>query len=288
MNQTATNAMRKDKTEQWKQVLAELYDTFRQHSEQALQTFDDEHVHQARVHCRKLMTLLRILDPSDETDILPFLRKSQKQLGKVRDEDVLIDAFKARRKKAKQEGNEELSKLFKAVIQEQKQRRDKYRDKLTDKLPRLQGKKLHKRWQPFIEEKLPALVATSDVNRLMRELEIAYEQKKKDYRRIAKEQGIEAAATLEALHQVRIAAKEIRYTAEAAAFTLNAKFREHESTYKHIQKELGHINDRHVWIEALEELSSKKVGFDSDVRDQLIAQLRGEMTTAMKDNERII
>lgn len=283
-----TTHQRKDKSAQWHDVLSELYDKFQQHGQQAVDDFDDEDVHQARVNCRKLMTLLRILDPSDQTELLPLFKKAQKRLGKVRDEDVLIDAFKDRRKQAKQQGQESLDKLLKAVIKEQKEHRRFYRKKLVNKLPQLQGKKLRKKWEPFLEEQLPKLVADSDVNRLMRELEISYEQKKKTYRQIAKEQGLEADDTLAALHKVRIAAKEIRYTAEAASFALNAKFREHEDVYKKIQKELGHINDRHVWIEALEELQPKRVTFDTQVRDELIGELRDEMNAAIRENERVI
>ncbi|WP_411349896.1 CHAD domain-containing protein [Paenibacillus sp. WLX2291] len=287
MTSSATH-QRKDKSAQWHDVLSELYGKFQQHGEQAVDTFDDEDVHQARVNCRKLMTLLRILDPNDQTELLPLFKKAQKRLGKVRDEDVLIDAFKQRRKQAKQQEQDHLVKLLKAVIKEQKQHRRFYRKKLTSKLPQLQGKKLHKKWKPFLEEQLPKLVADSDVNRLMRELEISYEQKKKTYRQIAKEQGMEADDTLAALHKVRIAAKEIRYTAEAASFALNAKFRDHEQLYKNIQKELGHINDRHVWIEALEELKPKRVTFDVEVRDALIDELRNEMNAAIRENERVI
>ncbi|MEW4369493.1 CHAD domain-containing protein [Paenibacillus kandeliae] len=283
-----TNHQRKDKSAQWHDVLSELYNKFQQHGQQAVDDFDEEDVHQARVNCRKLMTLLRILDPNDQTELLPLFKKAQKRLGKVRDEDVLIDAFKDRRKQAKQQGQEHLVKLLKAVIKEQKEHRRFYRKKLVSKLPSLQGKKLRKKWEPFLEEQLPKLVANSDVNRLMRELEISYEQKKKTYRQTAKEQGLEADDTLTALHKVRIAAKEIRYTAEAASFALNAKFREHEDVYKKIQKELGHINDRHVWIEALQELQPKRVTFDTQVRDELIGELRDEMNAAIRENERVM
>ncbi|MFD1888120.1 CHAD domain-containing protein [Paenibacillus wenxiniae] len=283
-----TTSLHKDRSKQWHDVLSELYAKFQQHGQQAVDTFHDEDVHQARVNCRKLMTLLRILDPNDETELLPLFKKAQKRLGKVRDEDVLIDAFKERRKQAKEQEQDQLAKLLKAVIKEQKEHRRLYRKKLVSKLPPLQGKKLHKKWKPFLEEQLPALVAASDVNRLMRELEISYEQKKKHYRQIAKAQGLEAEETLTALHKVRIAAKELRYTAEAAGFALNAKFREHEQLYKKIQKELGHINDRHVWIEALEELEPKRVKFDASVRDEFVGELRREMNTAIHENERVI
>ncbi len=288
MTSTPATRLHKDKSKQWHDVLSELYDKFQQHGQRAMDTFDEEDVHQARVNCRKLMTLLRILDPNDTTELLPLFKKAQKRLGKVRDEDVLIDAFKDRRKQAKKLEQDQLARLLKAVIEEQKEHRRLYRKKLVSKLPKLQGKKLQKKWEPFLEQQLSELVAISDVNRLMRELEISYEQKKKHYRQIAKEQGLEADDTLTALHKVRIAAKELRYTAEAAGFALNAKFREHEQVYKGIQKELGHINDRHVWIEALEELEPKRVKFDADVRDELIGELRREMNEAIHENERVI
>ncbi|WP_458118894.1 CHAD domain-containing protein [Paenibacillus sp. Z6-24] len=288
MNQSITTVNRKDKTEQWKSVLNELYDKFQDHGQQAVKNYDDEAIHQARVNCRKLMTLMRILDPEQQTGLLPIFKKAQKRLGKVRDADVLIDAFKDRRKQSKEQGLDDEAALLKAAIEEHKEQRQFYRKKMVKKLPKLQGKKLKRQWQEFTENRLPDLAVRADVNRMMRELEISYEQKKQTYRQTAKAEGLESAETLDSLHKVRIAAKELRYTAEAAEFALNSKFRDHEETYKRIQKELGTINDTHVWIESLEELDAKEMGVDEKVRARFVDKLRTEMIAAIEEQQRAI
>lgn len=285
MTTIQTTGLAKSKTTQWQTVLEEHYDKFLSYGQKAVKDFDDEDVHQARVNCRKLMTLLRILDASDQAGLIPLLKKSQKALGKVRDADVMIDAFKERKEDAKADDHKDEADLLKAVIKAHKQERKEYRTKLAKKLPKLQGKILKKKWKTLIEDHLETLAAQADVNRIMRELEIAYEQQKRTYRQTAKTEGIDSVEALHELHQLRIAAKEIRYTASAAEFALSSKFRDSEEVYKKIQTQLGHINDKRVWVETLEDFNPKKLKVDEDTWNTFMKQLQQELNEAIHEQQ---
>lgn len=96
----------------------------------------------------------------------------------MRDADVLIESFKIKRKQAKENGDSKTADLLKAVIAYQKDKRKTYRKRLANGLPELINEDLEEKWKTFLSEQLEALVAKKNVNVVMRELEIAYEQKK--------------------------------------------------------------------------------------------------------------
>lgn len=168
------------KSRLWEQALTKLYINFQDYSKDALNGFADEDIHQARVNSRKLLTLLSILDPghSVTADLYSSFKQAQKRLGKVRDADVLIGSFKERRKAAKAADQPKTAKLLKAVIRHQKAKRKKFRKKLKKELPGL-IRALEAPWTHFIGNGLAELAARTDANVVMRELEVAFDQKKK-------------------------------------------------------------------------------------------------------------
>lgn len=179
-----TNDKQTNKTRQWEQAMIKLYVNFRDYSKDVLKGFGEEDIHQARVNSRKLLTLLSILDPdhSGAGELYSHFKKAQKRLGKVRDADVLIESFKERRKVAKKDGDDKTAGLLKAVIKHQKDQRKKYRKKLEAELPQLAGKELDGLWNDFLTGPLESLTLKKDANVVMRELEVAFDQKKKPAR----------------------------------------------------------------------------------------------------------
>lgn len=272
---------------QWEDALSKHYDDFCTYSQESLQKFDDEAVHQARVNSRKLLTLLSILDPGHTAagDLYASFKTAQKRLGKVRDADVLIGSFRKRRKKAKAEGADKTAQLLKAVVRHQKGRRKKFRSRLASELPELTGERLDKLWQSFMARQLAALVAQRDPNVIMRELEVAFEQKKKRCKALFKHPQTDPAEAFEALHELRIAAKELRYTASAADFALDQKFHAHESIYKHIQDQLGEINDKRVWLETLQAIGREELDVGKKTWNAFTESLRQEVQEALHNNE---
>jgi CHAD domain-containing protein len=275
------------KSRQWEQAMNKLYINFRDYSKDALRDFGDEDIHQARVNSRKLLTLLSILDPghSVTAGLFQSFKQAQKRLGRVRDADVLIASFKDRRKAAEEAGDKKTANLLKAVMKYQKDKRKAFRKKLGDELPKLTGKALDTQWEAFIAGDLEALAAKRDANVVMRELEVAFEQKKKACKALFKGPEAESKEAFEALHELRIAAKELRYTANAAAFALNQKFHAHEEIYKDIQEQLGVINDKRVWLETLNSIGREKLDVGLKTWAAFTDSLKAEVLEALHQNE---
>ncbi|KHL92803.1 hypothetical protein QW71_27135 [Paenibacillus sp. IHB B 3415] len=275
------------KARQWEQAMNKLYINFRDYSQDVLKGFGDEDIHQARVNSRKLLTLLSILDPghSATEELYSTFKQAQKKLGKVRDADVLIASFKERRKTAKEAGDVKTAELLTAVIKHQKAKRKTFRKKLEEGLPKLSGKALDAQWTPFIDTQLEPLAAKKDANVVMRELEVAFEQKKKACKTLFKGPEAESKEAFEALHELRIAAKHLRYTANAAAFALNQKFHAHEAIYKDIQEQLGVINDKRVWLETLNSIGREELDVGKKTWAAFTESLRAEVLEALHQNE---
>lgn len=275
------------KARQWEQAMNKLYINFRDYSQDVLKGFGDEDIHQARVNSRKLLTLLSILDPghSATEELYSTFKQAQKKLGKVRDADVLIASFKERRETAKEADDVKTAELLKAVIKYQKAKRKTFRKKLEDVLPKLSGKALDAQWTTFIDTQLEPLAAKKDANVVMRELEVAFEQKKKACKTLFKGPEAESKEAFEALHELRIAAKHLRYTANAAAFALNQKFHAHEAIYKDIQDQLGVINDKRVWLETLNSIGREELDVGKKTWAAFTESLRAEVLEALHQNE---
>lgn len=275
------------KTRQWEQALNKLYVNFRDYSKDSLKGFGEEDIHQARVNSRKLLTLLSILDPDHSVTepLYSAFKQSQKRLGKVRDADVLIGSFKDRRKQAKAAGEDKTAELLKAVIGHQKDKRKKYRKRLAAELPKLTTRELDEQWEAFLVKDLEGLAAKKDVNVVMRELEVAFDQKKKACKALFNGPGANSQESFESLHELRIAAKELRYTASAASFALNQKFHAHEEIYKKVQQQLGDINDKRVWLETLQSIGRDKLDVGKKVWNQFTDSLKAEVQEALHLNE---
>lgn len=272
------------KLQRWEEALGGLYRKFRDYADKAVKKFDDEDIHQARVNSRKLLTLLSMLDPGHTSGLYPLFKKAQKRLGKVRDEDVLIEAFKLKRRDAKTQGDKESAALLKAVIELRKQKRKRYRKKLADKLPLLANEEMDAAWEDFIRTGLPAMVEKTDPNRVMRELEVAFEQNKQRCKTLFRKENSPSAESFDALHKLRIAAKELRYTANAASFALDQKFHAHEQLYKGVQSELGEINDKRVWLETIEDIGPEELGAGKKAWERLTGSLKAEIEEALRAN----
>ncbi|MFC3750117.1 CHAD domain-containing protein [Paenibacillus sp. GCM10012306] len=272
------------KKEQWEHALNLLYLNFRDYSKEAVRKFGDEDIHQARVNCRKLLTLLAILDPEHSSGLYPIFKKAQKRLGKVRDADVLIQSFKERRQQAEAEGNPKTVRLLTAVIKHQKSIRKKYREQLAQDLPKLANSALDERWSLFLSTQLEDMIARRDANVVMRELEEAFEQKKQACKALFKDLSSPSEEDFETLHKLRIAAKELRYTAGAAAFALNQKFQADEAIYKDVQTQLGEINDKRIWLQTLNAIGRKKLDVGKKTWEAFTAELRVEVLEALQHN----
>ncbi|WP_018979039.1 CHAD domain-containing protein [Saccharibacillus kuerlensis] len=272
-----------DQTEEWRKALNELYAEFRKRSRAALKNYDVEDVHQARVSARKLLTLLPVLDPEDKTGLYRPIKQAQKRFGRVRDADVLIGEFKDLRKEAKQADRTEEAQLFKRMAKLEKEERRTQREKLSRKLPKIVNGKLDRKWKAFLKEDLPELAGQANIQSGLRELKDDYRKRRHFYQVTADREGVYSDEALDALHQVRIAAKRCRYTAEAAEFAIDAKQAEEAEHFKMIQKQLGDVNDRHVRIQIADEYGPEALGADEESWNRFRNRLDGQLREAMAE-----
>ncbi|MBY9079909.1 CHAD domain-containing protein [Paenibacillus sp. HN-1] len=270
--------------EQWEQALTELYDEFLQYGRQAVEDYDKEAVHQARVGSRKLLTLLSFLNPEDVTGLRGDFKRTQKALGKVRDADVLIPDLRMRRKTAQEDGERKTAKVLKAVLRRQKAERKSMRRKLSKKLPPLLESGQDIKWNAFVKEQLPSLLQNKDVNISLRELEVAFEQQKKRCREILRGAQADSGEAMDELHRLRIIAKRIRYMAGAASFALDRKFYAYEEIYKEIQSKLGEITDKHVMLKTMSKLEPDELEVSPKAWDKFLHSLHDELEDALRNN----
>ncbi len=276
-------AVAPEQTEQWSEALAGLYKEFRSRSRAALKDYDEEDVHQARVSARKLLTLLQVLDPDGQTGLYRPIKQAQKRFGRVRDADVLIGEFKALRKQANSEGREAEAALFKRMAKLEKEERRSQRKKLSRKLPKIVNKKLDRQWQAFLDDSLSELAAEADIRGSLRELRDDYRKRRHFYQVTADREGKYSEQALDALHQVRIAAKRCRYTAEAASFALDDKQLQEAERFKEIQKRLGEVNDRHVRIQIAETYGPEALDADEESWNSFRSRLDAELQAALSE-----
>ncbi|MDO7905622.1 CHAD domain-containing protein [Paenibacillus sp. JX-17] len=270
--------------ELWRDGLQLLYQKFRKRSRRAVMEFDAEDIHQARVNSRKLITLLGLMGGEDTRPLIHNLKQAQKRLGRVRDADVMIEALKIRKKKAAQKGRKAEADVLKLAIDIHKKRRKKYRRKLSRQLPKLVGVQQKTEWKEWLKKEMPAHAAVLDVNVVMREQEVAFDQRKQDYRTAAKNHGADSEQAYRALHKLRIAAKGLRYTASAASFAIDQKFRNHEQKYKQVQEDLGHIHDKRVLLDSLRDLEPDGNKITPEAMDHLLQRIHRELTNELERN----
>jgi CHAD domain-containing protein len=209
---------------------------------------DAEHVHQLRVGTRRAGAAVRIF-----ADVLPdrlhrrvrrTLRAIRRAAGAARDWDVFLEMLRARRaRSARQQPGRDF--LLGFGHGERVFAQNHLREATEGKAQRLQS----------LLNDIDAALAEADPARRLRDLAVPM------LTRLAGELEEKAHGDLhayEALHQVRICGKHLRYAMELFESCFAKAFR--ESIYPRIaemQEILGHANDSHVAGLRLDELRSR-------------------------------
>src|ERR1700752_3892802 len=215
----------------------------------ALDWSDPEGVHSMRVASRRLRSMLR--------DFLPYLPKRSfasalKQfkrladaLGEVRDQDVAIHVLEEIEKQAPAEH----ATALKQFIEKRKELREHHRNELKALLGKNELKELESDFTTAIEEATlmaerrrkrappPAFtkVSQSIIRDRLKELE-----KRSD--------GLFKPLDVEALHDLRIATKRLRYAIELLAPCFPRAISSHAKRAARIQTALGDLHDCDSWI----------------------------------------
>ena len=214
----------------------------------ALDWTDPEGVHSMRVASRRLRSALR--------DFMPYLRKRPlahvlKQLrsiadalGEVRDQDVAIEALEAMVSKAPAQ----FSSSLKQFIETRKQVREQMRDELKAILEGSELKQLESEFIAGVDGAAATHAGSPAITFQTMSREIILERLKEFE---ALTVGLLNPFEIETLHEMRIAAKRLRYALELFQECWGRAISGYAKRIARIQGALGDLHDCDVWIESL-------------------------------------
>jgi CHAD domain-containing protein len=230
----------------------------------ALKWKDPEGVHSMRVASRRLR--------SAASDFLPFVNKrslngSLKQikgladaLGEVRDQDVAIMALE----KLTAEIPSSYIATLKDLITSRKESRKDARQKLKDALITDRIAKLGVEFEAALATATGNVNATGDPT-YIGIARIVIRDRMKEVEKLSA--SLYRPGQLKPLHELRIAAKGLRYAVELFADCWGSKILDFAKVTAQLQTALGKLHDCDVWIESFEKeiLQSKK----RKIRDEI-------------------
>ncbi|HEU4869875.1 MAG TPA: CHAD domain-containing protein [Pyrinomonadaceae bacterium] len=214
----------------------------------ALDWTDPEGVHSMRVASRRLRGALR--------DFMPYLRKRPlapvlKQLrsiadalGEVRDQDVAIEALEEMVSKAPAQ----FSPGLKQFIETRKQLREQMRDELKAILEGNELKQLESEFVAGVDDAAATHAGSPAITFQTMSREIILERLKEFE---ALSVGLLNPFEIETLHEMRIAAKRLRYALELFQQCWGRAISGYAKRIARIQGALGDLHDCDVWIESL-------------------------------------
>jgi CHAD domain-containing protein len=218
--------------------------------ETALDWSDPEGVHSMRVASRRLRSALR--------DFLPYLRKRglgsvQKKLrnvaaslGEVRDQDVAILALE----KIQTDMPADFSPALKEFIDKRKELREQAREELRSTLE-TQLKQLQAEFIAAVDDATAmneAKAAKSTPVTFVKMSEEIILARLKELERLS--HGLFRPFEVENLHEMRIAAKRLRYAIELFQQCWGNSLASYAKRTARIQTALGEVHDCDVWIES--------------------------------------
>lgn len=235
-----------------KLVLVTRFEELYGFQETALDWSDPEGVHSMRVASRRLRSALR--------DFLPYLRKRgltsvQKRLknlagalGEVRDCDVSIMALEELDKRAPAN----VSPTLRQFVEARKERREVARESLKAALDKTQLDQLQ-------SDFVVAIDGATNGAKMLSKLQITYLQmsraviadRLKELEKLST--GVYKPFEVETLHDMRIAAKRLRYAVELFQSCWGRSIGMYAKRAARLQTALGDLHDCDVWIESFGE-----------------------------------
>jgi CHAD domain-containing protein len=231
-----------------KLVLVTRFDELCSFQSTALDWTDPEGVHSMRVASRRLRSALR--------DFMPYLRKRPlapvlKQLrsiadalGEVRDQDVAIAALEEMVSKAPAA----VAPGLKPFVEARKQVREQARDELQAILESSELKQLESEFVAGVDEATATRAGSPAITFLTMSREVILERLQEFE---ALSNGLLNPFEIETLHEMRIAAKRLRYAIELFQQCWGRALSGYAKRIARIQGALGDLHDCDVWIESL-------------------------------------
>ncbi len=250
----------------------------------ALDFSDPEGVHDMRVASRRVRSALRDFAPHLRRTKIASSTKHLKEiaykLGVVRDYDVAIIALEKLQKKA----NPEISSGLQRIIDNRKARLDPARKELVQALSYKEVSQLKRNFRQAIEDAIVPQEATKPTE------SDATLKSGSTYKAFARSTLIKRVKELEALssslyepqkvkplHEMRIAAKRLRYAMELFAACWGEQLGVFSRQVAQMQSSLGELHDCDLWIEhfgkrlsRLKMKASSERATSEDERDAMI------------------
>ena len=217
----------------------------------ALDWSDPEGVHSMRVASRRLRSALRDFTPYLHkrrlSSSLKSLRDIADALGEVRDQDVAIMALE----KLQTHSSDEVSPALKQVIEARRQIRDQAREELVTMLADDQLKQLELNFIAAVDEatvagtkgtQSPVPISFIKMSRAI------ILDRLKELEKLSN--GLFRPFDVENLHEMRIAAKRLRYAIELFQQCWGRSIATYAKRAAQLQTALGDVHDCDVWIES--------------------------------------
>ena len=232
-------------------VLVTRFEELYHFREAALDWSDPEGVHSMRVASRRLRSALRDFTPYLHkrrlSSVLKSLRDIADALGEVRDQDVAIMALE----KLQTHMPEEVSPALKQFIDARKAIRDQAREVLITMLADHELKQLELSFEAAVEEataggparnQVPLLISFRKMSRAI------ILDRLKELEKLSN--GLFRPFDVETLHEMRIAAKRLRYAIELFQQCWGRSIASYAKRAAQMQTALGDVHDCDVWIES--------------------------------------
>jgi CHAD domain-containing protein len=216
----------------------------------ALDWSDPEGVHSMRVASRRLRSAMRDFMPylrrRGLTSVLKQTRSIAAALGEVRDQDVAIMALEKIQKQAPAEVSESLQQL----IDERKEQRNGSRDKLSSVLVANEMNQAKSEFMERIEQAtlLPKTHGSNELTYSKMSAAVILERLK-ELEKLS--ESLYKPFEIEALHDMRIAAKRLRYALELFQQCWGRELQTYAKNAARMQTALGEVHDCDVWMESL-------------------------------------
>lgn len=250
----------------WAQdAISHRLDEMFQHTEGVRLGEDIEAVHDMRVGSRRLVAAMKVFAASfpgpEYQDLLREARRVTRRLGAVRDLDVLIDHYERLRENAKPE--EQVGIEYFLAIHDRL--RNRARKPMLAALEEMEKDHLGGRIRRYLEEESQAYrfglhspVGHRQVVDPMGPFRHAAPPILEDRYRTyySFEQYVDDPEEVEQLHEMRIAAKWLRYTMELFAPAYQDVLKSQISAVKKIQELLGDLHDSDVRLDILRALAA--------------------------------
>jgi len=214
----------------------------------ALDWSDPEGVHSMRVASRRLRSALRDFMPylrkRPLASVLKQLRSIADALGEVRDQDVALAALEGMQTHAPAA----IPDGLKQFIESRKQLREQARDELKAILEGNEIRELEAEFIAGIDEATVTHDGAAQISFQKMSQEIILERLKEFE---ALSNGLLNPFEIETLHEMRIAAKRLRYAIELFQQCWGRAISGYAKRIARIQGALGDLHDCDVWIESL-------------------------------------